>query len=131
MNKKYKVVKIIDDTSLIINAGSVDKVQVGDIMVVVGKGDIVIDPDTNEELGCLEIEKARLKIMEVYEKMCICQSAYTSNYFSNMMDVNTIFSYKHEKLDVDPTEITGKGDMIIKIGDIAEHIPQQKKEKEE
>lgn len=128
MNKEYKVVKIIDDTSLIVNAGSNDKVHVGDMMLIVGKGDIVIDPDTKEKLGCLDIEKAKLRIKEVYEKMCLCNSVYESNYISNMLGANTIFSYKPEKLNVDPSEITGKGDTIIKIGDIAKHIPQQKKE---
>lgn len=49
MNNQFRVVKIIDDTSLIINGGSDNNVEVGDLMEIHGKSETIFDPLTKED----------------------------------------------------------------------------------
>ncbi len=129
MNKDYRVIKIIDDTSLIVNAGTNDGVEKGDYMQISGKGSIIVDPETNEELGRLDVIKDKLNVTKVYEKMCICETSYTSTYFSAILS-NPLFTSTQKKLDVEPTDISGEGDKTIRIGDIARVIKQEKQIKQ-
>lgn len=118
MKKKFKVIKIIDDTTLVINAGSSNNAEIGDIMEIHGKSETIYDPETKENLGQIDIIKDSLKITKTYEKMCICESAFVSNYFSSILN-NSLFTSTQRKLDVEPTEISGTGDKTIRIGDEA------------
>lgn len=127
MNDKFRVVRIIDDTSLVVNAGTENGVEKGDIMQICGVGATIVDPETKKELGCLDIVKAKLNVSEVYDKMCVCETPYVSTYFSNLLS-SSLFSSKQEKMDVEPTEILGDGDKTIRIGDVAKHIKKQKTE---
>ena len=118
MKKKFKVVKIINDTSLIVNGGSNDNVEVNDIMKIQGKSESIFDPDTKENLGKLDVIKDSLKVTKVYEKMCLCETAYVSTYFSALM-TSPLFSSTQRKMDVEPTDISGTGDKTIRVGDDA------------
>ena len=50
--------------------------------------------------------------------MCVCETSYVSNYFSTLLS-NPLFASTRRKLDVEPTEISGKEDKTIRIGDEA------------
>lgn len=121
MNNEYRVVRIIDDTALIVNAGTENEIEVGDIMEICGRGATIVDPETNIELGRLDNVKAKLNVTEVYDKMCVCETPYVSDYMSTFL-TSSIFRSTQKKLDVEPTDITGEGDKTIRIGDIAKHI---------
>lgn len=71
----YKVVKIIDDHHLVVNAGSVNDIKKGQKLVVYSSGEEVIDPDTKESLGTLDTIKCYLEVSDVFVKMCICINA--------------------------------------------------------
>lgn len=118
MNNQFRVVKIIDDTSLIINGGSDNNVEVGDLMEIHGKSETIFDPLTKEDLGKFDIVKDKLTVAKVYEKMCICETTYVSTYLPTLLS-NSIFSTKQKKMNVEPTDISGTGDKTIRIGDEA------------
>ena len=80
--KTWRVVKIIDNQRLVINAGSSDGIKKGQEMVVFLPGEEVIDPETKQSLGTLDTIKCYLNVTDVYEKMSICVNA-----ISNMSDV--------------------------------------------
>ena len=50
-----KVIKVIDDYTLVINKGAQDGVTMGDRFLIYHLGEEMIDPDTKESLGVLEI----------------------------------------------------------------------------
>lgn len=50
-----KVIKVIDEYKLVINRGSNDGVTMGDRYLIYRLGEQMIDPDTHEDLGTLEI----------------------------------------------------------------------------
>ncbi len=118
MNNQFRVVKIIDDTSLIINGGSDNNVEVGDLMEIHGKSENIFDPLTKEDLGKFDIVKDKLTVAKVYEKMCICETTYVSTYLPTLLS-NSLFSTKQKKMNVEPTDISGTGDKTIRIGDEA------------
>lgn len=118
MNNQFRVVKIIDDTSLIINGGSDNNVEVGDLMEIHGKSETIFDPLTKEDLGKFDIVKDKLTVAKVYEKMCICETTYVSTYLPTLLS-NSLFSTKQKKMNVEPTDISGTSDKTIRIGDEA------------
>lgn len=118
MNNQFRVVKIIDDTSLIINGGSDNNVEVGDLMEIHGKSETIFDPLTKEDLGKFDVVKDKLTVAKVYEKMCICETTYVSTYLPTLLS-NSLFSTKQKKMNVEPTDISGTGDKTIRIGDEA------------
>ena len=115
MEKTFRVIKIIDDKHLVINAGKNDKVNIGDIFEIYEIGDEVIDPETNESLGILTSTKAEVKVTSLYSKMAVCESnePYTA------LDTKSIILTTNKTLNVDISQISGgiSTDQEIKIGD--------------
>ncbi|WP_132995779.1 hypothetical protein [Sporanaerobacter acetigenes] len=120
MNKVWKVIKIIDDYRIVINGGKNDLLKREDELEVFVEGENVIDPDTKESLGTLDIIKARLVVVDAFDRMAVCKNAET--YMQNALNPLSQFQiYKHDRLKVDPAEITGPVsniDKTIRIGDL-------------
>lgn len=117
----YKVIKIISDDEIIINAGRNAGLTSKDKLEIFVPGSPVTDPDTGEELGKLDLIKATLAIRRLSDKMCVCTNASTTNSLSDIAEGLVLFPSKPRRLNVDPTEITGgypNTDTTIKIGDL-------------
>ena len=75
MEKQLKVASVLDDYKLVLNAGSNSNIKVGQRYLIYSLGDEeIIDPDTNESLGFLEIVKGTGKVTHVQDKMCTVES---------------------------------------------------------
>lgn len=73
--KQAKVIKILDEYTLVINKGSEDTVKIGDVCLVYQlDNEELIDPDTKENLGVLEIVKGFGKVIHVQEKISTIES---------------------------------------------------------
>lgn len=76
MEKQLKVVSVINDYKVAINAGSDQGIKVGQKFLIYSlSNQEIIDPDTNESLGFLEIVKGTGKAIHVQEKMCTIESS--------------------------------------------------------
>lgn len=65
-----KIIHINDDkTQFVINKGSKDRISAYQKFLIVELGDSVLDPDTGENLGVLEIVKGETKVFHIQEKM--------------------------------------------------------------
>lgn len=116
---EYSIIKIINDKSVVVNYGSNQNAQVGDILEIFEKGEEILDPISNESLGTLDIIKGRLEVRVVYEKMSYCRNAYTET-FSPMVSIDLTKTYT-KRLDVDSSEISGGyglTDKKIRVGDL-------------
>jgi len=124
----YRVIKIVNDTSLVINAGENHNICVGDKFQIVGAGTPIIDPKTKENLGSLDIIKDTLQVSVVYEKMCLCEAPPTFIPILGPSITNLLGRTEQKPLNIDPTEISGtlNEESPIKIGDSARHIPKPK-----
>ncbi len=120
MGKKiYKVIKIIDDTSIVINAGSDDGITTADRFEIFTTGNEIKDPDTGEVLGTLDTIKETVSVDNLFPKMCICRDIMIIKGLSNYMD--SLTKIKYQTLKVDATQISGglSDDLTIRIGDKA------------
>lgn len=128
MEKQIKIAKIISTTELVINAGSKQNINVGDKFQIIDKvgSEPVMDPDTGENLGTLDIIKGMVEVTTVYPNMSIVQSERTINPLlqAPMEVAQSLSPYQVRKdLNVDKTQITGGApeneNAPIKIGDVA------------
>jgi len=60
-----RIVRIVDERTLIANIGADQGVSIGQHFVIVQPVEAVVDPQTNESLGVWEMIKARLVAMHV------------------------------------------------------------------
>ena len=113
--KELKIIRIIDDRTVIINGGSENDIFTNDIFQIYELGDKIVDPETNEELGFLEQIKDTIIAVNVMEKMTICtkkpEKIGLEDFYSDLMYV-------------EQNEITGglKSDNPIKVGDKVKKI---------
>jgi hypothetical protein len=73
------VAKVIDEYTVIINKGSTDGVRDGARFLIYGLGDEILDPETNESLGNLELVRGIGSAIHVQEKMATIKSAKTKS----------------------------------------------------
>lgn len=119
----FKVIKIISDKRIVINAGK-NEVQTGDILRVIEKNsEEIVDPDTNEVLGTLDYIKATITVEYVYEHMSICKNYETKT--ENALDPFETLRQREvtSPLNVNLSQITGGYNIdnkLIEIGDLVE-----------
>ena len=105
----FKVVKIISEYDVVINAGSDDGVKVGDIFEIYEPGDVVNDPDTDEVLGTLDFVKARIQVKTVFQKMSLCTNTETSTstIAELALSMSSFYASSIKPLNVDALDISG------------------------
>ena len=119
----FKVIKIISDKRIVINAGK-NEVQTGDILRVIEKNsEEIVDPDTNEVLGTLDYIKATITVEYVYEHMSICKN-YETKTVNALDPFETLRQCEvTSPLNVNLSQITGGYNIdnkLIEIGDLVE-----------
>ena len=76
MTDRYfgKVVATRDEFTVVMNRGEEHGVKVGQNFLIVGLGEVITDPDTNEELEQLEIVRGRVIAEHVQPKISTLKS---------------------------------------------------------
>lgn len=118
----YKIVKIIDEYKVVVNAGGNDFIREGTIFEVYEPGAEVIDPDTKESLGTLDFIKAKLRVVDVFPKMCVCENRETKKVSKFLITALDAMTYEQNvPLNVQTTDISGGYEGVspkIKVGDL-------------
>ena len=110
-NNEFKVIRMLDEYRIIINAGKNDGVNDDSYFDVTGAIDKVYDPDTKELLGTLDGVKASVSPVKIFEKMCICKAKTISlqgvaNTLSpSLLALSRLLS-KEDPLPVDKSQIS-------------------------
>ena len=121
MTLKGKVVKKVDEYSIVVNLGETDGVKEEMEFVIYVEGDEIEDPDTDEKLGVMEYPKARVKPAHIMEKMSVMESNETELKSYSALDIfNTNPRQKEEKkeLPVDDVPDQSKRDEPVQVGDL-------------
>ena len=124
--KQQKIVRIPDEYTVVINAGTADKVSVGAEFEIYSPGASISDPDTNEPLGTLDVVKGKVKVVTVYPRMSVCKSSYYVSVLG-MENISKMLSTPAE-LNVSSSEITGDFDGVdrkIHVGDLVRRVWDQ------
>ncbi|WP_121615258.1 FlgT C-terminal domain-containing protein [Virgibacillus halodenitrificans] len=116
----YKVVKIIDENRIVINAGKKDGISKGQVLEIYEPGEEVKDPDTGESLGTLDYIKADINVQHIFEKMAICINDEVESYSLPTMITGQLNKTHPKSLNVDSKEISGGlvGTRKIRVGDL-------------
>lgn len=119
-----KIVKIIDEYRVVVNLGSAS-VKDNQLLEVYQPGQEVTDPETGEALGTLDFIKAKLRVVDVFPKMCVCENKETRQK-SLLMGLAQSFNYEEKlPLNVQATDISGGYDGVdkkIKVGDLVRSV---------
>ncbi|WP_336986654.1 hypothetical protein [Altererythrobacter aquiaggeris] len=73
-----RVVKVIDDSTVVINRGTREGLKLGEKFLIYGEGGEIVDPDTGEDLGMIELVRGLVKITHLQEKLATARSIETS-----------------------------------------------------
>ncbi len=139
-----KIAKIISTKQIVVNSGKDDGLKVGDRLEIIDKfgTEPVIDPDTGENLGTLDVSKGIVYVSKVYPKMAIADapshhvdSTLSANFSPKqqlsgiLRSASSIYGFdEQDDLNVDPNQITGDlptDDMKpIRVGDIVIKRPK-------
>lgn len=128
LNNRYylKIVKIIDEYHVVINAGSSQGVKKGDVFQICAPSVNVVDPETGEKLGALEHVKATIEATEVYQKMAVCKNHVNAA----LIRLNIGGLGKSVGLRVDAAQISGGFDNVIRLGDTVKAIDPDSEDEE-
>ena len=104
MTDRYaaKVVKILDDYSIVVNRGTGHGLNTGNQFLVIGLGEVIRDPDTNEDIEQLEIVKGKVEIVHAQEKIATLKSCS--------------YSRASEKKEIRKVSTSGKGGLANIFG---------------
>lgn len=88
-----RIIKVLNKYKVVTNLGS-KSVELEQKFRIIKLGELILDPETNEELGRLEIPCGNVKVISVQEKMSIMES---SDYDIEETKRETKIITKHEK----------------------------------
>lgn len=134
MSDRYfsKVAVVRDSYTIVISKGSENGLKEGDKFLVVGLGDLIIDPDTGEELEQLEIVRGKAIVTHVQNKVATLESCEYSKS-SDTREIKKVTtkatallgmlgpqdtvteSIKPGESRLKPFDEVNKGDLVIKL----------------
>ena len=125
-----KVANIIDEYTIVINKGASQGIKVGANFLIYGIGDEILDPESGESLGNLELVRGIGTAIHVQDKISIIESTKTHKSAPTIRRINKkpnqlnalaslmISRYEHTET---VEEISGETRMIpfedVKVGD--------------
>ena len=121
-DETYRIVKIIDENRVVVNAGQTNGISTKSLLEIFVPGENVIDPETGEDLGSLDYVKARLEVITVMPRMCVCvnNKIVTTELKTIMNAMEFGRTAKRESLNINSEEISGGYENIdkkIHVGD--------------
>jgi len=128
---QMKVARVVSPTELILAAGAKDGVEEGMEFIVYTLSDSVWDPDTGEDLGQIEIVKAKLIAAHVQEHMTIARTksqtftrlnSYREQLRSQLLGEYQTTHVVDEKMAVEKVDAITNRDLIVRIGDLARTV---------
>ena len=127
MAKTYRVIEIIDNTSILINAGTRNGVSKGDLVRVIEIGENVIDPETKHCIGTLDYLKDELEIVVAYPSFSLCKKLYHKkvNMLQPLTSKVLTIDTSIEKLNVNKDQISNRkldGNPVISVGDLVKIV---------
>ena len=123
MTTEFRVIRIIDENSIMIRGGTQDGLQEGAVLFMPYGDDFsVIDPETSEVLGTIKAGKLYVEVTTVFERFSICMNSEFRNQFDFTIQAISNFRGQRKELPVSLSEIQGAPwkpkPRAIKVGDI-------------
>ena len=123
-----KIARILSDKEVVLNVGEESGVKAGMKFVIYEESDHIIDPETGEDLGALEIVKGRIVVNHVMPKISNAESeTYTvSTSYSGLAAAAFLVGgteTRRRKLQVEESDIKPvKENKNVKNGDLVRSV---------
>ncbi|MEU6563333.1 hypothetical protein [Nocardia nova] len=118
-----RVARVLSGRRLVINRGSDHGVGEDQVYAVMSpEGEVITDPDTEEVIGVVPVEKIRVRITEVQPRLAIGQT------FRKVMvggaNIGGLFGPAREEVEAinSPTDERPLVDRVVRIGDPVELV---------
>ncbi len=127
--ENYRVIKILDDYSILINYGFNQVAKHGDDLRIYIPGEEIIDPVTGKNLGRLDKIKEIVTVSMPYENFSVCKKISNKiidvlNPLSAMFEKSITTQHKLNINESEYDSFTIKSKDPIVIGDIAHLLPK-------
>jgi len=99
MNEIFKIARILNMETVVINAGKNQGLSKGDILEIFEEPDPVFDPDTGNQIGSLAQRKALIIIIDTAENLSVCEN-YEKKNISLPSSIVSIISNKTTAADL-------------------------------
>ena len=135
-----KVARIIDPTQIVLAAGETDGVREGMEFVIYDLSDTIRDPETQEDLGRIELVKGRVIADHVQDKITIARTPSRNvekvvdpmGAIAAVISAHSLFGprtfrvIEHDQLKVEGA-VAIKTDQVVRVGDsvrsVSESVP--------
>lgn len=77
-----RIVRILDAKTVVINLGRENGINNSSLFHILGDPEHVIDPETNESLGTVNVSKGRVRASQVFDKFTIARTQWV-NYVAS------------------------------------------------
>lgn len=128
----FKIAKIVDEYTVVINAGSNQGINRGKTFEIYSLGSEVTDPDTGASLGTLDYVKAKIVATDVFPKMSVCKNR--DQMATMVAGLAAAMIGKPVELNVAAEDISGDYDgydSLIRIGDRVRMIEDKSEKKDQ
>ncbi len=131
MTRQLRIAEVVSNTDILINAGQDAGIKHGSRFVVYALGPEIIDPETKESLGTLEIKKGQFEAIDVQPRLTIARlTARTITKTRSripFVDVTKMFSEEYQvKLEdhvqMEVSEPTYAKKLVIRKNDLVRMI---------
>ena len=128
---ELKVAQILSPTAIVLGGGSREGVEIGMEFVIYELGDPVLDPETRELLGRLEIIKGRVQVTHVQERLSTAKTVkhtVKKRRTVPLFPIPTMFREEVQEIDVIEKLSVEKMDagyerrLIVRVGDRARSV---------
>lgn len=127
---KGRIIRITDNRTIIVNLGKNDGITTDNIFRIMAEPEPIIDPDTGEVLGSVEVVKAKLKASLVNDKFTIATTNWVDfnialgAFWNNPSSIVTGVQHKEvdegelevNRFDIEPWQAT-KDRTPVRVGD--------------
>jgi hypothetical protein len=132
---KGRIIRILDNTTVVINLGSREGVGQESTFKVLGDLENIVDPENGEVLGAVNIVKARVKAFQVFERFSVASSTWNEIEYTGLQSITRSLSRDYvekkvgEQLRVKPEDVKpwkAISEVPVKVGDLVEVVVQRK-----
>jgi hypothetical protein len=120
-----KVAQILSPTQVILAAGAEQGVREGMEFIIYEWGHQVLDPETGESLGRLELHKARVKVSQVQERLSVANTLARTvrrPYFPSGFATFTETTYEPLPLDESTATAVAERKLTVRVGDLVRSV---------
>lgn len=129
-----KIAEVLDTYRVVVNIGGDDGVKEGMEFEIFEQKGGYTDPDTGEDLGTREVVKARVEVVELYDKMSVMESAETERH-SPLTDAVRMYTSSQRTKQL-PTEsnvetderTVERGDQVREINESGDDVSEDVEE---